>query len=134
MSELHDAPATGAGIDLAPGEERLDGSGVAQGARGYLIGLALATGLTIASFYFCFSGLIYGPAIPAALIALAVAQIGVHLVFFLHLTTGPDNTNNALALAFGVLIVSLVIGGSLWIMGHLNHEMPPLSRVMEMQR
>jgi cytochrome o ubiquinol oxidase subunit IV len=33
--------------------------------------------------------------------------MGVHVVFFLHITTGPDNTNNVLALAFGVLIVSL---------------------------
>jgi cytochrome o ubiquinol oxidase subunit IV len=134
MSEVHDEPPGGAELDLAPGEERLDGSGVAHGVRGYLIGLALAAGLTAASFYFCFSGLIYGPAVPAALVALAVAQMGVHLVFFLHLTTGPDNTNNALALAFGVLIVTLVIGGSLWIMAHLDHNMLPMSRVMEMQR
>ena len=132
MSHVQDSAA--AGGDLAPGEERLDGSGVAQGVRGYLIGLVLAAGLTAASFYFCFSGLIYGPAIPAALVALAVAQMGVHLVFFLHLTTGPDNTNNALALAFGVLIVTLVIGGSLWIMANLNHNMLPMARVMEMQR
>jgi len=133
MSETREA-ATGHDGDLAPGEERLDGSGVAQGVRGYLIGLLLAAGLTAASFYLCFSGLIYGPAIPAALIALAVAQMGVHLVFFLHLTTGPDNTNNALALAFGVLIVTLLIGGSLWIMANLNHNMLPMQRIMDMQR
>jgi RND family efflux transporter MFP subunit len=60
-----------------------------------------------------------------ALVALAIAQIGVHLVFFLHLTTAPDNTNNALALAFGVLIVTLVVGGSLWIMSHLDRNMMP---------
>jgi cytochrome o ubiquinol oxidase operon protein cyoD len=53
----------------------------------------------------------------------AVAQMGVHLVFFLHVTTGPDNTNNVIALAFGVLIVLLVIAGSIWIMGHLDHNM-----------
>jgi cytochrome o ubiquinol oxidase operon protein cyoD len=134
MSESRDAPATGFEHDLAPGEERLDGGGIAQGVRGYLVGLVLAAALTAASFYVCFSGLIYAPAIPAALIALAVAQIGVHLVFFLHLTTGPDNTNNVLALAFGVLIVTLVIGGSLWIMTNLNHNMAPMARVMEMQR
>jgi cytochrome o ubiquinol oxidase subunit IV len=61
-----------------------------------------------------------------ALVVLAVAQIGVHLVFFLHITTAPDNTNNVLALAFGVLIVALVIGGSLWIMDHLNQNMMPM--------
>jgi cytochrome o ubiquinol oxidase operon protein cyoD len=32
------------------------------------------------------------------LAVLAIAQMGVHLVFFLHITTGPDNTNNVLAL------------------------------------
>ncbi len=48
---------------------------------------------------------------------LAIAQMGVHLVFFLHITSGPDNTNNVLALAFGVLIVFLVMIGTIWIMG-----------------
>jgi cytochrome o ubiquinol oxidase subunit IV len=41
-------------------------------------------------------------------------------MFSLHITTGPDNTNNVMALAFGVLIVVLLIGGSLWIMVNLN--------------
>ena len=66
--------------------------------------------------------LIWGPAIPIALVVLAIAQMGVHLVFFLHITTAPDNTNNVLALAFGVLIVVLIIGGSVWIMDHLNQR------------
>jgi hypothetical protein len=39
-----------------------------------------------------------------------------HLVFFRHFTTGPDNFNNVLALAFGVLIVMRLIVASLWIM------------------
>jgi cytochrome o ubiquinol oxidase subunit IV len=51
-----------------------------------------------------------------------------------HITTGVDNTNNILALAFGVLIVMLVIGGSLWIMANLNHNMMPMDRLMQMQR
>jgi cytochrome o ubiquinol oxidase subunit IV len=72
-----------------------------------------------------------------ALVVLAIAQMGVHLVFFLHITTGPDNTNNVLALAFGVLIVVLVLTGSLWIMANLNHNMMPMDqmmRMMQMQR
>jgi cytochrome o ubiquinol oxidase operon protein cyoD len=56
--------------------------------------------------------------------------MGVHLVFFLHITTGPDNTNNVLALAFGVLIVALVIAGSLWIMASLNENMTMPSHMM----
>jgi cytochrome o ubiquinol oxidase operon protein cyoD len=100
----------------------------------YVIGLVLAALLTAASFAVIYTNLIWGPAIPVALVTLAVAQMGVHLVFFLHLTTAPDNTNNALALAFGVLIVALIIGGSLWIMDHLNQNMAPMHRDVQMQR
>ena len=56
--------------------------------------------------------------------------MGVHLVFFLHITTGPDNTNNVLALAFGVLIVILIVAGSLWIMSNLNDNMMPPGELM----
>jgi cytochrome o ubiquinol oxidase subunit IV len=69
-----------------------------------------------------------------ALVVLAIAQMGVHLVFFLHITTGPDNTNNVMALAFGVLIGVLLMGGSLWIMANLNHNMMPMDQLMRMQR
>jgi heme/copper-type cytochrome/quinol oxidase subunit 4 len=51
-----------------------------------------------------------------ALVVLAIAQMGVHPVFFLHITSGPDNVNNVMALAFGVLIVLPLLTGSLWIM------------------
>jgi cytochrome o ubiquinol oxidase operon protein cyoD len=80
------------------------------------------------------TSLIWGPGIPVALVVLAIAQIGVHLVFFLHITTAPDNTNNVLALAFGVLIVALLIGGSLWIMDNLNQRMMPMDEIIQMQQ
>jgi len=83
---------------------------IAAGIRNYLIGLGLAAALTIGSFWVASgTSLIYTPGVAMALAALAVAQMGVHLAFFLHITTGPDNTNNALALAFGALIVGNVI-------------------------
>jgi cytochrome o ubiquinol oxidase subunit IV len=100
---------------------------IREGIQGYLMGLALAALLTVASFYVLHTSLIWGPGIVVMLVVLAIAQIGVHLVFFLHLTTAPDNTNNVLALAFGVLIVVLIIGGSIWIMNHLDQRMMPTS-------
>jgi cytochrome o ubiquinol oxidase operon protein cyoD len=124
MTETTEAPAHNSG-DRAPGYEPLQGQAIAHSLRGYLIGLGLAAGLTVASFYIAGGRLVWGPAIPVALIVLAIAQMGVHLVFFLHITTGPDSTNNVLALAFGVLIVVLLIAGSLWIMANLNHNMMP---------
>ena len=101
---------------------------------GYVVGLALAILLTATSFFVAGTDLVWQPSIPVALIVLAIAQMGVHLVFFLHITTGADNTNNVMALAFGVLIVVLVIGGSLWIMANLNHNMMPMDQIMQMQR
>ncbi len=120
--------------DSAPGDETLGSNEIAQGVKGYLIGFALATGLTIVSFYLARSALVWAPSIPIALSVLAMAQMGVHLVFFLHITTGPDNVNNVMALAFGVLIVMLVVFGSLWIMTHLNHMVMPMDQMMNMQR
>lgn len=120
--------------DLAPGEEGHDSHDVAGGIKGYLLGLAIAVALTVASFSIGGLHLLYGPSIPTALIVLAIAQMGIHLVFFLHLTTSPDNLNNALALAFGVLIVLLLIGGSLFIMANMNHNMMPTDMMMHMQR
>jgi cytochrome o ubiquinol oxidase operon protein cyoD len=120
--------------DTAPGDQPADGREITEGLRGYLIGLGLATLLTVVSFFIAGTSLVWQPSIPIALFVLAIAQMGVHLVFFLHITTGDDNVNNILALAFGVLIVLLLIVGSLWIMDHLNHNMMPMDRIMEMQR
>jgi len=119
--------------DIAPGDEE-GAKDIGRGVRGYLIGLALAAGLTVVSFYITRSTLVWAPSIPIALSVLAIAQMGVHLVFFLHLTSGRDNVNNLLALAFGLLIVMLLVFGSLWIMSHMNHMMMPMDKVMQMQR
>ena len=100
----------------------------------YTAGLVFALLLTATSFIVAQTNLLWPPGVAAGLAVLAVAQMGVHLVFFLHIGTDPDHTNNVLALAFGVLIVALVMAGSLWIMDHLNANMLMPSAVMEMQR
>ena len=86
--------------DVGPGFMDAVDHGARAGVQTYLTGLVLAALLTASSFS-VYTDLLWPPAIPSALVALAVAQIGVHLVFFLHITTAPDNTNNVLALAFG---------------------------------
>jgi cytochrome o ubiquinol oxidase operon protein cyoD len=128
MSDLTHVPVQ---HDLAPGEE--EQHSVRERILGYVVGLGLALLLTATSFFIAGTNLVWQPSIPIAIIVLAIAQMGVHLVFFLHITTGPDNTNNVLALAFGLLIVFLVVGGSVWIMSHLNQNMPPMDRIMRMQ-
>ena len=118
-------------LNVAPGEPH---NNIVSEVVAYVIGLGLALLLTGVSFWVASTTAIWGPGVATGLVVLAIAQMGVHLVFFLHITSGPDNTNNVLALAFGVLIVLLVIGGSLWIMSHLNQNMMPMDQIMQMQR
>jgi cytochrome o ubiquinol oxidase subunit IV len=130
MMEKHLAQHA-ASTDLSPGvgeDDEASGSFVT-----YTVGLAFALLLTGASFIVSQTNLLWAPGVPAGLAVLAIAQMGVHLVFFLHISTGPDNTNNVLALAFGVLIVTLVVSGSLWIMANLDANMLPMDRLLEMQ-
>lgn len=76
----------------------------------------LATG---ASFAIVGFDLVWPPAVPQALVALAVVQRAMHLILFLHITGAPDNAHNTLALPFGMLLPCLVNFGSVWIMSHL---------------
>ena len=119
----------------APGDRPTLGEMRASAPSGvlvYTMGLFLAVLLTATSFWVANTSLLWAPGVRLGLAVLAIAQMGVHLVFFLHITTGPDNTNNVLALAFGVLIVALVIAGSLWIMANLNENMMPSAELMNL--
>jgi len=121
--------------DRAPGDRPILTGLEEEASSGLLVytaGLVLAVILTVTSFWVANTSLLWGPGIPLGLVVLAIAQMGIHLVFFLHITTGPDNTNNVLALAFGVLIVMLVVGGSLWIMANLNDNMTPSAELMNL--
>jgi len=109
-------------MNVAPGEPH---DTIVSETMAYVIGLALALILTGVSFWVASTSSLWGPGVAVGLVVLAIAQMGVHLVFFLHITTGPDNTNNVLALAFGVLIVFLVMIGTIWIMYHLAANMGP---------
>jgi cytochrome o ubiquinol oxidase operon protein cyoD len=117
-------------LDVAPGQPH---SNILSEVVAYVIGLGLALVLTGISFWVASTSVLWGPGIATGLVVLAIAQMGVHLVFFLHITSGPDNTNNVLALAFGVMIVFLVMIGTIWIMGHMNANMNPASDMMNLQ-
>lgn len=123
-------------FDRAPGDRPIltdREAGIPAGVLVYTIGLVLAVALTVTSFWVANTALLWPPGVPLGLSVLAIAQMGIHLVFFLHITTGPDNTNNVLALAFGILIVLLVVAGSLLIMTNLNQNMMPSSELMNLQ-
>ena len=136
MSEFDFDPHSAAGTldhreDHAPGDEPVESAG--HWIANANLGLGFSIVLTLAAFVLASTHVIYGPAVPVGLLVLAIAQMGVHLVFFLHITSGPDNTNNVLALAFGVLIVFLVMVGTIWIMAHMSANMGPSPEMMNLQ-
>jgi cytochrome o ubiquinol oxidase subunit IV len=104
------------------------------GIQKYLIGLVLASILTAMSFWAAESQSIWAPSVPALLAALAIGQMGVHLVFFLHISSGPESANNILALCFGVFVVALVVFGSIIIMNNLNDNMLPMDQLINIHQ
>src|SRR5882757_490514 len=111
--------------DRAPGDipsEELRASGPSE-ALIYTIGVVVALVLTATSFWVANTSLLWPGGVGLGLAVLAIAQMGIHLVFFLHLTSEPDSTNNILALAFGLLIVFVVVTGTIWIVSDLNDNM-----------
>jgi cytochrome o ubiquinol oxidase operon protein cyoD len=117
-------------LNVAPGQPH---DSMLSETVSYLVGFGLALLLTGVSFWVASTSTIWGPGVATGLVVLAIAQMGVHLVFFLHITTGPDNTNNVLALAFGILIVFLVMIGTIGSMAHMNANMMPDPALMNLQ-
>ncbi|MDN4056451.1 cytochrome C oxidase subunit IV family protein [Massilia sp. YIM B02763] len=89
----------------------------------YTGGLVLSIILTGVSFWASASGVVWAGGLPVLLAAQAIAQMGVHLLMFLHISSGPESANNIMSLAFGVFVVALVIFGSIIIMNNLDGRM-----------
>ena len=115
--------------DRAPGTHRSSQDRL----KSYIVGLGLASLLTAASFLAASSNLVWAQSVPVLLAVLAISQMGVHLVFFLHVSSAPDSTNTFLALAFGIFVVGLVVFGSMIIMANLDHHMVPMDQLLHMQ-
>jgi len=70
----------------------------------------------------------------AAIACLAIGQMLVQLIFFVHLSTTPDAGANTAALAYAAMVIGLVVVGSMWIMAHLNTNMMPAAEQMARMR
>ena len=100
-------------------------AGAAVGSfRSYAAGFILSIVLTAVAFALVMKGggLPRGGVI-SGITAAAVAQILVHLHYFLHLDRSSAARWNWMALIFTVLIMALFVGGTLWIMTDLNFRM-----------
>ncbi|MFE0755375.1 cytochrome o ubiquinol oxidase subunit IV [Inquilinus sp. NPDC058860] len=96
--------------------------------KGYVTGFVLAVILTVIPFWLVM-GDVFADSQTTALVimAIAVVQIVVHMVYFLHMNTKSEGGWTMLALIFTVVLVVITLAGSLWVMYHLNHNMMPVS-------
>ncbi len=93
---------------------------------GYMIGFGLSVVLTAVPFWLVMSGALGNHAATAvAIIVLAVIQIVVHMIFFLHMTPKSEDGWTMMALIFTLIMVAIALIGSLWVMYHLNANMMP---------
>jgi cytochrome o ubiquinol oxidase operon protein cyoD len=127
MSTVHapDAFPRGAGHD--GGHTHEDAHTGAHGTlRDYLVGFGLSIILTAIPFWLVMSGIIESKAATGFIImAFAVVQIVVHMVYFLHMNTKSDEGWTMMALVFTLILVVITLAGSLWVMHHLNVNMMP---------
>jgi cytochrome o ubiquinol oxidase subunit IV len=102
------------------------GMGAGQGSfRSYGLGYLLALVLTAVPFILVMTSALPRAALLVSVGVFAVAQIGVHLVFFLHLSRSSEQRWNLVVLAYTVVILAILVGASVWIMFHLNANMMP---------
>jgi cytochrome o ubiquinol oxidase subunit IV len=99
----------------------------------YLIGFGLSVVLTAIPFWLVMSGALGDKQLTAlAVMALAAAQIVVHMVYFLHMNTRSEGGWTMMALIFTIIMVVIALTGSLWVMHHLNSNMMPVHDVSQM--
>lgn len=122
------AHAGGHGADASAHDHGGEGGAFHATLKDYLTGFVLAAILTAIPFW-----LIMGKVIPSAgmtivvILALAVVQIVVHVIYFLHMNARSEGGWSLLALIFTLVLVVIALAGSIWVMYHLNQNMTPPS-------
>jgi cytochrome o ubiquinol oxidase subunit IV len=138
MSTADQAQDAGLPAMAHPSAHATDHHDVDQGNHGslrdYVVGFSLSVVLTAIPFWLVMTGAIPDPRTTAlVLMAFAVVQIVVHMIYFLHMNSKSENGWTVMALIFTIVLVVIALSGSLWVMYHLNHNMMPTMHDMASQ-
>ncbi len=103
--------------------------GHAHGTMGsYMIGFGLSVVLTAIPFWLVMTNFLGSTQTTGLVImAFAVVQIVVHMIYFLHMSAKSEGGWTMMALIFTIVLVVITLSGSMWVMYHLNHNMMPVS-------
>lgn len=118
----------------AHGDQSHDGGHAPATLRGYLTGFILSVILTAIPFWLVMGGALDSKQLTAFIImGFAIAQIFVHMIFFLHMDTRSEQGWTMMALVFTLIVVVIALSGSLWVMHHLNSNTMPFHDMQQMR-
>jgi cytochrome o ubiquinol oxidase operon protein cyoD len=93
----------------------------------YSLGFVISLVLTLTAYVLVTGRLLDGLGLLLVLGGLALAQMIVQLIFFLHVSDESRPRFRLVSLGFMMTVLLIVVGGSLWIMHHLNYNMMDMS-------
>lgn len=99
--------------------------------RDYAIGFGLSVVLTAIPFWLVMAEVLAPRIAIPVIVAFAVAQIVVHMIYFLHMTPKAEDGWSLTSLVFTVIVVGIMLSGSLWVMFHLNSNMMPMPQQVQ---
>lgn len=91
--------------------------------KGYVVGLVSCLLLTLIAFYCIDKHIFSSGNLYILLTILAISQLMIQSVCFLRLNSNTEGQWNLLPFLFVILIVSILVSGSLWIMYNLDYNM-----------
>jgi cytochrome o ubiquinol oxidase operon protein cyoD len=103
-----------------------EGGGHHGSMRDYVTGFVLSVILTAIPFWLIMGDVFRSPTTAAIVVmTFAVAQILVHMVYFLHMSPKSEGGWTMLAMIFTIVLVIITLAGSFWVMFHLHANMTP---------
>jgi len=91
----------------------------------YCLGFGLSIITTLLAYSLVSNHLLAGWGLAYTIVGLALLQVVIQLIFFLHLNHESEPRWNLMMLDFTLLIVVIVVVGTLWVMQHLNYHGSP---------
>jgi cytochrome o ubiquinol oxidase operon protein cyoD len=93
---------------------------------GYMIGFMASVLLTAIPFWLVMGDVLSTRnATIIVILAFALVQIIVHMIYFLHMNFQAEGGWTMLSLLFTLVLLFITLAGSLWVMYHMNVNMMP---------
>lgn len=93
----------------------------------YIIGFAVSFLLTLAAYFLVINNTVGGITLLLLLGGLALAQMIVQLIYFLHIGEEARPRYKLASFLFMAGVLALIVVGSIWIMNNLNANMMHMS-------